>query len=366
MSIPNWTYLPEYSELAPEILDAMRRVLESGWVILGERVRELEERFSAWVGLEHGIGVNSGTDALFLGLKALGVGPDDEVMTVTNTAVPTVSAIRATGARPVFVDIHPDTYLMNVELVEAQITPRTRVLLPVHLYGQSVDMDPLLEIATRHGLSVLEDCAQSHGARYKGRMTGSMGDIGAFSFYPTKVLGGLGDGGMCVTSSGELAEKLRMLRFYGMKTQYYSEMEGFNSRLDELQAAILLVKLKGLDRAVEIRQHIAARYDEELRGAPLALPAVKPFSTHCYFLYVVRTPKRDEAMAALAREGIEARVHFPTPIHEMRGYQFLGYQTGDFPESERAAREIMSLPLYPGLADDQIRHVASVLKAALR
>ena len=363
--LSNWTYLPEYAELQEEILQAVRGVFESGRLILGDRVREFEERFAAYVGASYGIGVNSGTDAIFLALKALGVGPGDEVITVANTAVPSVSAIRATGALPVFVDIEPATYLMDVSQVEARITPRTKALLPVHLYGQSVDLDPLVRIAEQHGLGLVEDCAQSHGARYKGRMTGSIGQIGAFSFYPTKVLGAYGDGGMCVTSSPELAERLRMLRFYGMQTQYYSEMEGFNTRLDEVQAAILLVKLPHLDRWIEERQGIAALYTRELQGCPLRLPTIQLGSTHSFFLYVVRTPRRDEAIAALAGEGIEARIHFPTPIHEMRGYDFLPYRPGDLPASEAAAREIMSLPMYPGLQPHQVRWVAAVLRAAL-
>jgi dTDP-4-amino-4,6-dideoxygalactose transaminase len=284
---------------------------------------------------------------------------------VANTAVPTVSAIRATGAMPAFVDIEPDTYLMDVRQVEGRITPRTKALLPVHLYGQSVDLDPLLEIADRHGLGIVEDCAQSHGARYKGRMTGAIGHVSAFSFYPTKVLGAYGDGGMCLTSSPDLAERLRMLRFYGMQTQYYSEMEGYNTRLDEVQAAILLVKLKYLDRWIEERQRIAALYHQELRDCSLELPVTGPYSTHSFFLYVVRTARRDEVLAALAREGIEARIHFPTPIHEMRGYGFLPYRPGDLPRSEAAAREIMSLPMYPGLPPDQVRRVADALRAAL-
>lgn len=363
--LSNWTYLPEYAELEDEIIAAVRGVFESGRLILGDRVREFEERFAAYVGAEHGIGVNSGTDALWLALRALGVEPGHEVITVSNTAVPTVAAIRAAGGMPVFVDVDPDTYLMDVSQVEAKITPRTKALLPVHLYGQPVDLDPLLALAERHGLGIVEDCAQSHGARYKGRMTGSIGHIGAFSFYPTKVLGAYGDGGLCVTSSPELAERLRMLRFYGMRTQYYSEIEGFNTRLDEVQAAILLVKLPHLDRWIEERRRIAALYTAELAGGPVRCPAVRPDSTHAFFLYVVRTPRRDEAIAALACEGIEARIHFPTPIHEMRGYAFLPYESGDLPHSERAAREILSLPLYPGLQPDQVRRVAAVLRAAL-
>jgi dTDP-4-amino-4,6-dideoxygalactose transaminase len=365
VAIPNWTYLPEYAELGPEILAAVREVFESGRLILGPKLVEFEQQFAAWLGVEHGVGVNSGTDALFLALKALDVGPGDEVITVSNTAVPTVASIRAAGATPVFVDVDPETYLMDVARVEARLSPRTRAIMPVHLYGHPVDLDPLLDLARARGLRIVEDCAQSHGARYRGRMTGTIGDIGAFSFYPTKVLGAYGDAGMCVTNSAGLAERLRMLRFYGMQQTYYSEIEGYNTRLDEVQAAILSVKLKTLDQALAARRHIADLYAAELGDVPLKLPCVRDDCSHAFFLYVVRTPRRDECVAALAREGIEARIHFPTPIHRMRGYEFLGYHDGDLPQSEAAAREIMSLPLFPGLTDAQIRRVAAVLRGTL-
>jgi aminotransferase EvaB len=362
MQIRNWTYQFEYEELSSEILKAIQGVFLSGKLILGDRVREFEEKFAAYSEAAHGVGVNSGTDAIFLGLKALGVGPGDEVVTVANTAVPTVAAIRATGATPVFVDIDPETYLMRVDRVKERITPRTRVLLPVHLFGQAVDMDPLLALAREHQLKILEDCAQSHGCRYKGRMTGSMGDVGAFSFYPTKVLGAYGDGGLCVTQSPELAERLRMLRFYGMKSESHSEIEGFNSRLDEVQAAILLVKLRTLSRALEARRHIARLYQRELQGSPFRLPITREFSTHSYYLYVVRCKGRDEVIRRMKDLGIEVRIHGPTPIHLMRGYAFLKYKAGDLPETEGAAGEIMSLPLYPGMADEQVLRVAGALK----
>jgi dTDP-3-amino-2,3,6-trideoxy-4-keto-D-glucose/dTDP-3-amino-3,4,6-trideoxy-alpha-D-glucose/dTDP-2,6-dideoxy-D-kanosamine transaminase len=364
-SIPNWTYLPEYAELGPEIIEAVRQVFESGRLILGPKLIEFEQQFAGWLGAEHGVGVNSGTDALFLALKALEVGPGDEVITVANTAVPTVASIRATGGTPVFVDIDPDTYLMDVSQVETRLTERTRAIMPVHLYGQPVDLDPLLRLAQASRLRIVEDCAQCHGARDRGRMTGTVGDIGAFSFYPTKVLGAYGDAGMCVTNSAELSERLRMLRYYGMQQTYYSEMEGYNTRLDEVQAAVLSIKLKTLDQAIATRRHIADIYAAELRDVPLKLPVVRDDATHAFFLYVVRTPRRDECIAALAREGIEARIHFPTPVHLMRGYEFLGYREGDLPHSEAAAREIMSLPMYPGLTDEEVRRVAAVLREAL-
>jgi aminotransferase EvaB len=364
-SVPNWTYLPEYAEIGEEILAAVREVFASGRLVLGPKVAELEQRFAAYVGVGHGIGVNSGTDALWLGLKALGVESGDEVIAPANTAVPTVAAIRAAGGQPVLVDIDPETYLMDVGQVETKLTPRTKAVIPVHLYGQAVDLDPLLSLAERHGFAVLEDCAQSHGSRYRGRMTGSLGRISAFSFYPTKILGAYGDGGMCLTDSAELAERLRMLRFYGMQTQYYSETEGFNSRLDEVQAAILLVKLRRLDQDVEMRQRIAGWYDRELAGLPLKRPVVASHGRHSFFQYIVRTPRRDACIAALAAEGIEARIHFPWPIHEMRGYAFLGGKPGDFPQAEAAAREIMTLPLYPGLTEAEVGRVAAVLRETL-
>ncbi len=363
-SIKNWSYLEEYAELANEIHEAVRGVFASGRLILGPSVAAFEEQFAAYCGELFGVGVNSGTDAIFLALKALGVGAGDEVVTVSNTAVPTVSAIRATGATPVFVDIDEDTCLMDVSLISSALTPRTKALLPVHLYGHAVDMEPLLAIARSHRLAVVEDCAQSHGCRYQGAMTGSLGAVGAFSFYPTKILGAYGDAGMCVTASEDLAKQIKQLRMYGMSGEYYSHREGYNSRLDEVQAAILTVKLQHLDRMIAQRQRIAKSYDQALKDI-LRIPVVKPYSTHAYYLYVVRHPERDRLVRALRERGIEIGIHFPHPIHRMEAYQFLGYSEGSLPVTERAAKEVFSLPMYPYLSERAVETVVKTLREIL-
>jgi aminotransferase EvaB len=362
--IRNWTYLDEYEELKSEILAAVQEVFASGRLILGDRGAAFERRFAAYCGNRFGVGVNSGTDAIFLALRALGIGPGDEVITVPNTAVPTVSAIRATGATPVFVDVTPTTYLMDVAAVEARVTARTRAIMPVHLYGQCVEMEPLVKIARARGVAILEDCAQSHGATSGGRMSGGFGEIAAFSFYPTKVLGAYGDGGMCLTDRKELAERLRQLRMYGMEGSYYSYIEGFNSRLDEVQAAILDVKLKHLDRFIARRRQIARMYDEGLKGL-VTTPAVGPTSTHVYYLYVIRHASRDRLVAELAARDIEVGIHFPVPIHLMAAYRFLGHGVGDFPRAEAAASEICSLPMYPGLPDASVVQVIETIRTVL-
>lgn len=362
MPVKVWDYREVLEAERAETRAAIDAVLDSGRLILGEHVRRFEDAFAAFCGVAHGVGVNSGTDALFLGLKALGVGAGDEVVTVANTAVPTVSAIAATGATPRFVDIDPDTYLMDVERLADAVTDATRCLLPVHLYGQCVEMAAVREIARARDLRVLEDCAQSHGALYRGDRCGSLSDLAAFSFYPTKILGGYGDGGMVVTGSAGLAAAIRRLRFYGMEDRYYAEELGYNSRLDELHAAILERKLAHLESYVERRRAIAARYDEELAGTPLGLPRVARDGEHAYYLYVVRHPRRDELLEALAAEEILLNVSYPWPIHTMRGYAYLGYREGDLPQTERVAKEIFSLPMYPGLGEDQQGRVIEALK----
>lgn len=359
--IANWSYRREYQRLKPAIDRAVQQVFASGRLILGPQLESFERDFVRFVGARYGIGCNSGTDALFLALRALGVGPGDEVITVSNTAVPTVAAIRATGANPVFVDIDPDYYLMDVEQVAAKITKKTKAILTVHLYGQSVNMAPLQKLARKHKLKIVEDCAQSHGAKYRGKMTGRLGTIGAFSFYPTKVLGAYGDAGMCLTNDAKLAKKLRMLRFYGMAGEYYSEIEGYNSRLDEVQAAILRIKLRTLSEEIDKRRAIARMYDEGLSGV-VQTPVVAPWSSHSYYLYVCRHPKRDRIIEKLKHQGIELKIHFPYPIHLMTGYRFLGYQRGDFPQTEAAAKEIFSLPMYPDLPPADVRRVIKAIK----
>lgn len=357
-----WDYLTEYQANKADYLSAVEAVFASGRLILGEQVASFEKNFAAYCGVSAAIGVNSGTDALFLALKALDIGPGDEVITVANTAVPTVAAIRATGATPVFVDVEEDTYLLDVTLLEASMTKRTRCIVPVHLCGQMADMVSLLEFAGRYDLSVVEDCAQACGATCSGKRAGSCGDIGAFSFYPTKVLGTFGDGGALTTSRPELAARLKRLRMYGMEADYYAEEEGYNSRLDEVQAAILNLRLAKVAAAVEQRRTIARIYDQGLSGIDgLQCPARRDGREHQCYLYTVRTEQRDGLMASLRQQGIESKINYPWPVHLMRGYAFLGWREGSLPVTERLAKTIVSLPLYPEMpAADAERVIAAI------
>jgi aminotransferase EvaB len=306
--------------------------------------------------------VDNGTNAIQLGLEAIGIRPGDEVITVPNTAVPTVSAIVAMGGVPRFVDIDPRTYLMDTSLLEGAVTPRTRCILPVHLFGQCVDMDGVRRVADARGLRVLEDCAQAHGAEFRGRKAGSMSDAAAFSFYPTKILGGYGDGGMVVTDSEETDRRLRRLRFYGMEGTYYAHEQGHNSRLDELHAEILRRKLRHMDEYISRRRALAEQYRALLAGTPLELPAVGDGNRHAYYLFVARHRMRDRIVAALAERQIVVNVSYPWPIHIMDGYRRLGYREGDFPHAEKAAKEIFSLPMYPSLSDGEVRTVCDALR----
>lgn len=362
--IRNWTYLDEYERERGRILEIVDRVFSSGRLILGAEVANFEERFAAYCGVPHGVGVNSGTDALFLALKALGIGAGDEVVTVSNTAVPTIAAIRASGATPVFVDVEEDTFLMDAGDVERALTKRTKCILPVHLFGQAADMDRIKALADRHRLHVVEDCAQAAGALYQGHRVGGFGDIAAFSFYPTKLLGGYGDGGMVLTRDRARYERLKRLRFYGMNEPNYSSEEGYNSRLDEVQAALLNHKLASLDSAADRRRDRARLYSEGLASVgDLALPAVRSGRSHQFYVYTVRTKRRDRLMRYLEERGIETRIHYPVPIHLMTGYRFLGYGEGALPVTERLAREILALPLYPDLAPDDAQRVVSCVRS---
>lgn len=365
MAIKVWDYLDEYEAEREDIFEGIEKVFRSGKLILGPSVENFERAFADYCGVKHGIGVDNATNGLFLSLKALGIDSDDEVITVSNTAVPTVAAIAATGAKASFVDIEPKTYLMNIEQLELAITQKTKCILPVHLYGQCVDMDPLLVIARKHNLYVVEDCSQSHGATYKGRKAGSMSDLAVFSFYPTKPLGGYGDGGMVLTNNDSLNNKLRRLRFYGMENIYYSEENGYNSRLDEVHAEILLRKLKRLDQYIAKRQDLAKRYNEILATTSLILPIVREGNTHIFYIYVCRHPKRDEIIKELAKREIFVNISYPWPIHIMRGYRYLGYSKGDLPETEIAAMEIFSLPMYPALKYEQQDKVCLALSEIL-
>ena len=361
--IKYWDYRKEYEQDRRTILELVDRVFSSGRLILGPCVADFERHFAAYCGAHWGVGVNSGTDALFLSLKALGLAPGDEVITVANTAVPTVAAIRAAGARPVFVDVEEDTFLMDAGLVESAVTERTKCILPVHLYGQPAEMTAILGIAARRRLFVVEDCAQAAGALFQGKKVGSLGDIGAFSFYPTKVLGAFGDGGMALTGQEELRRKLLRLRFYGMDKDYYSEEEGFNSRLDEVQAALLDFKLGQLDGMARKRGELAARYAEGLAGiGDLVLPVVRPGRTHQFYAYTIRTNRRDDLQRKLLEQGIETKVNYPAPIHLMRGYAGLGCRAGGLPVTERLAGQILSLPMYPGLAGEDVDRIAAAIR----
>ncbi|WAL62960.1 DegT/DnrJ/EryC1/StrS family aminotransferase [Amycolatopsis cynarae] len=358
-----WGYLDEYEQERDDILDAVDTVFRSGKLVLGPSVKQFEEEFAAYHGISHCVGVDNGTNAIVLGLRALGVGPGDEVITVSNTAAPTVVAIDAVGATPVFVDVHDDTCLMDVGQVEAAITDRTRCLLPVHLYGQCADMDALTAIAEKHGLTVLEDCAQAHGARYRGRLAGTMGKAAAFSFYPTKVLGAYGDGGATITGDAQVDGNLRRLRYYGMEQVYHVvQTPAYNSRLDEVQAEILRRKLRRLDAYIQARQAIAARYAEALAGTDLVLPRIAEGNSHVYYLYVVHHPARDQILAALRERGISLSISYPWPVHRQKGFAHLGYRQGALPVTERSAEQIFSLPMYPSLSrGDQDKVIDALL-----
>ncbi|WET76806.1 DegT/DnrJ/EryC1/StrS family aminotransferase [Amycolatopsis sp. QT-25] len=368
MTIRVWDYLKEYDAEREDILGAVDTVFGSGRLVFGPSVDGFEREFAAYHDVRHCVGVDNGTNAIKLGLEALGVGAGDEVITVSNTAAPTVVAIEGTGAVARFVDVRADDHLMDTTLVESAITERTRAIVPVHLYGQCVDMTAVGEIAARHGVRVLEDCAQAHGARRKGALAGAMGEAAAFSFYPTKVLGAYGDGGATITNDDDVARALRRLRYYGMEGRYYVvQTPGHNSRLDAVQAEILRRKLRRLDQYVTARREIARRYAEGLADTELALPLVTDGNEHVYYLYVVRHPRRDDILGGLAAEGIELNVSYRWPVHTMTGFAHLGYQAGDLPVTEKLADEIFSLPMYASLdkrrQDDVIAALRRILGA---
>jgi dTDP-4-amino-4,6-dideoxygalactose transaminase len=354
-----------YRAYAAEIDAAIRTVLDSGRYVLGESTRAFERDFAAWTGAAHGLGVASGTDAIALSLRALGVGRGDEVVTVSHTAVATVAAIEAAGATAVLADIDPRTYTMSAAAAAELIGPRTKVILPVHLYGHPADLSPLQELARANALALVEDCAQAHGATYGGRRVGGFGDIGCFSFYPTKNLGAIGDGGMAVTSDAALAEQLSLVRQYGWDTPQHSIRPGVCSRLDELQAAILAVKLKRLDAEIERRQAIAAQYGERLADLPLEPPQVLAGATHAYHLYVVRTDARDDLKAFLHGRGVVAGIHYPQPVHLQPAYQGRVI-CGSMTATEAVQPQILSLPLHPHMTEADVEAVADGVGAFFR
>jgi dTDP-4-amino-4,6-dideoxygalactose transaminase len=353
----------QYHSIKQEVDAAILGVLESCQFTLGSEVAAFEQEFAAYCGAAEGIGVNTGTSALHLALLAAGIGAGDEVITVPFTFIATASAIDYTGARPVFVDIDPRTYTMDPNAIEAAITPRTKAIVPVHLYGQAADMDPILEIARRHGLVVIEDACQAHGADYKGRRVGSLGDLGCFSFYPGKNLGAYGEGGMVVTDRPDYARTIRMLRDWGAEKKYHHVLKGYNFRLEGMAGAVLRVKLRHLEAWTEARRAAAARYDALLGAAGIATPAASSVNRHVYHLYVIRTDRRQALQEGLAACGIQTGIHYPTPVHLLPAFAELGHRVGDFSHAERAANEVLSLPMFPELTAAQTAEVAQAVLA---
>jgi dTDP-4-amino-4,6-dideoxygalactose transaminase len=351
----------QYHSIKNEIDGAVLGVLESTQFILGEEVAAFEREFAHYSAASEAVAANSGTSALHLALLAAGVTQGDEVITVPFTFVATVSAICYTGATPVFVDIEPDFFTIDTTKIEAAITPRTRAIMPVHLYGQPADMEPILEIARRRNLVVIEDAAQAHGAEYAGRRCGSMGDIAGFSFYPGKNLGAYGEGGAITTDRPELAATCRTLRDWGQEKRYEHRLKGFNYRMDGIQGAILRVKLRHLEDWTVKRRQLAAWYQEMLHVEGVRLPKARPDSRHVYHVFAIRTRERDRLRDALTKEGIQTGTHYPIPIHLQPAHADLGYHAGDFPQAEAAAREVLSLPLFPEMTREQVATVAAAV-----
>ena len=360
--IPLIDLAAQYRELKDEINAAIARVFESSQFILGREVTAFEEEFAACCQCAHGVGVNSGTSALHLALLAAGIGPGDEVITVPFTFYATVAAIDYTGARPVYADVDPETFNIAPDQIESRITERTRAILLVHLYGQPAEMDAILEIARRHKLIVIEDAAQAHGAQYRGRRVGSIGDIGCFSFYPSKNLSAAGEGGMAVTNNPEYSRMMRILRDWGQEQKYRPVMKGYNYRLPGLQGAILRVKLRRLETWNELRRARAAEYDRLLEGVDVIRPKVLPHVRHAYCLYTIRTKERDRVQRELQAAGVQTAVHYPLPLHLMQPYADGRYRRGDFPVAEACAESVLSLPMYPHMDKEQVERVCEVLR----
>ncbi|GFP28239.1 DegT/DnrJ/EryC1/StrS family aminotransferase [Candidatus Hakubella thermalkaliphila] len=358
MNIPLVDLKAQYRSIAEDINTEIAEVLHNADFVLGKAVGLFEKEFASYCGAKFAIGVDSGVSALELSLRACGIGSGDEVITAANTFIATASAISFTGANPVLVDIDPQTYNIDVFAIEAAITNKARAIIPVHLYGQSADMDPVIRIAKKYGLVVIEDACQAHGAQYRGRKVGSIGDAGCFSFYPAKNLGAYGDGGMVVTNDAEIADKIRMLRNYGQKEKYHHIFLAYNKRLDTIQAAILRVKLKKLDEWNEARRRNAQLYNKLLKNSCVTTPIEADFAKHVYHLYVIRARDRDKLAAFLLSRGISTGIHYPIPIHLQEAYMPLGYKSGSFATTEKYATEILSLPMFPELQEKQIEYIA--------
>jgi dTDP-4-amino-4,6-dideoxygalactose transaminase len=355
-----------HAPMLDDISRAFREVIDSSAFAGGPFVATFEEAFAAYCDSRYAIGVGSGTEALWLALLALGVGPGDEVITVPNSFMATAEAITYCGARPVFVDVDKNTYTMDPAGLPQALTPRTKAIIPVHLFGQPADMDPILEFARKHGLFVIEDAAQAHGAAYHGRKVGTLGDAACFSFYPGKNLGAFGEAGAIVTDDAELQEKIRILRDHGQVRKYHHTMVGWNARMDGIQAAVLSVKLRHLESGNQLRRSHAAYYDRALGGVEdVVLPFASPLVRHVYHIYAIRVPNRDALLRRLTDIGIGCGVHYPVPIHLQEAYRALGYRNGAFPVAESCAAEFVSLPMFPELTSTQVEMVSQGLKEAL-
>ncbi|HEX3722418.1 MAG TPA: DegT/DnrJ/EryC1/StrS family aminotransferase [Nitrolancea sp.] len=361
MSVPFVDLQAQFASIEQEVEQAMKSVLKRSDFILGQALETFETDFAKYIGTEFAIGVDSGMSALMLILRALKIGPGDEVITSANTFIATALTISGVGATPVLVDVDPETFTLDLEKLEHAITSKTRAIMPVHLFGHSEDMDPIMEMAKRHNLFVVEDACQSHGARYKGKMTGSFGDAAAYSFYPAKNLGAYGDGGMIVTSNVELRNSIQLLRNYGQTAKYHHAVQGYNNRLDTLQAAVLGVKLQYLDGWNAARREHADLYDRLLAGSGVSVPPRMPECEPVWHLYAIRTDHRDELREFLQERGISSGIHYPIPIHLQPAYSDLGLSEGDFPVSERDALRMLSLPMYAELTDEQIHYVAEAV-----
>ena len=357
INVPFFNAKREHAALHRQILEALERVCESGQFILGDEVAAFEREFSSYVGAKYGISVNSGSDALFLTLKALGITNDCEVITVSHTFISTADAIVRCGATPVFVDVEPDTYCLNTAKIEEKITERTKAILPVHLYGHPADLHEVVKLAEQYGLLVVEDGCQAHGTEYKGKKVGSFGNAGCFSFYPTKNLGGYGDGGLVTTNDCSLAQKVELLRNYGQSRKYCHNVVGINSRLDEVQAAILRVKLARLDEWNEIRRRLAALYKETLERTDVVLPREKTYAKHVYHLFVIQVADRDKTQRLLQKKGIQTQIHYPIPVHKQKAYAAFE-RSKDLGMTETICKNILSLPLYPSLTTDEATLIA--------
>lgn len=357
----------QYKQTGEEVEKAVIEVLRSGYYILGPNTKALENEFASYLSVKHAIGLNSGTDALHLALRALDIGKGDEVITVAFTFVATTESIEIVGATPVFVDIDPDTFNMDVKQIESKITPKTKAIMPVHLYGQPADMDAIMDIAKRHNLYVIEDCCQAVGATYKGKKVGSFGDIGAYSFFPTKNLGGMGDGGMAVTNSDYLKDRMVALRNHGGAVRYHHDEIGVNSRLDEIQSAVLRVKMNYIDGWNKMRREVAHRYTELFKDCPDVVTPKELDDTYCvYHQYTIKVPNRDAVQKMLQENGVGAMIYYPIPLHMQKVHAHLGYKMGDLPHTEKNTECVMSLPMFAELTAEEQKEIADKVKDAIK